>query len=88
MPEKAENKQKPVPVNRNTVVGTIYSQGVGVYVTDFDITLEFAYMNPQATLEGAEGNVVARITLPRLAGEGLYKLIADTIAQHEEKKKK
>jgi hypothetical protein len=75
---------KLIPVKRSTVVGSQYAQSVGVSVTEFDITLEFSYINPQ---ESSDANVVARVTMPRIAGEGVAKLIADMIALHEAKKR-
>jgi hypothetical protein len=65
-------------VKTGTYVGSTYSQVVGVTVTDTDVTLEFVYVNPRSK----EGEVVSRITMPMLAGEGLAKAINDTIAQH------
>lgn len=84
-----EQAKKAIPrkisVKTNTVLGSTYAQIVGVVVTDADITLEFTYLNPRPNTE--EAQVVARVTLPRPAGEGLAKAITDTIIQHEAKKK-
>ncbi|PIS14062.1 hypothetical protein COT65_00845 [Candidatus Shapirobacteria bacterium CG09_land_8_20_14_0_10_47_13] len=79
-------KTNPLAVNvkTGTVIGSVYSQLVGVTVTDVDLTLEFVYVNPRAT---TEGQVVARVTLLRAVGERLAKAIGETVLQHEAKKK-
>jgi len=77
-------KIEPLVVNMNTYVGSTYSQVVGVTVTDIDLTLEFVYINPR---DKTKGQIVARITLPRSAGEELAKIITGTITQHEKNKK-
>lgn len=74
---------EPLVVNANTFVGSTYSQVVGITVTDVDMTLDFVYVNPR---DKTKGQVVARVTLPRGAGEELAKAITDTIKQHEENK--
>lgn len=74
-----------VIVKSNTVVGSTYSQAVSVTVTDSDITLEFIYINQRSK---TEGEIVSRVTLPRVAGEGLAKAIGDTVLQHEANKRK
>ena len=71
-------------VKTDKVVGSAYSQLVGVTVTDVDITLDFVYINPRPPVR--EGNVIARITLPRVVGEGLVKDIINIVRVHEEKK--
>lgn len=76
---------KKLTIKTGTVLGSLYSQIVGIVVTDTDITLEFVYVNPRPGTE--EAQVVARITLPRQAAEGLAKSIVDTVTQHEAKKK-
>ncbi|MDP3988362.1 MAG: hypothetical protein Q8P80_04435 [Candidatus Levybacteria bacterium] len=76
---------RKINVKTETTLGSTYAQIVGVVVTDFDITLEFAYLNPRQGTE--EAQVVARVTLPRPAAEGLAKTIIDIVAQHEAKKK-
>lgn len=75
---------EPLVVNANTFVGSTYSQVVGITVTDVDMTLDFVYVNPR---DKTKGQVVARVTLPRSAGEELAKAITATIKQHEENKK-
>ncbi len=85
--EKKELTGKEPPVKiENSIIGTTYAQIVGVVVNDVDITLEFVYVNPRPPIE--KGNVIARITLPRGTGEGLSKLITETLKEHEEKKAK
>jgi len=73
-----------INVKSDNVIGSIYAQIVGVIVTDEDITLEFAYRIPRKEIK--EANVVARVTLPFRAGEGLGKGILDTIKLHKQRK--
>lgn len=73
---------KKIKVKTETVVGSIFAQIVGVVVTDTDITLEFAYIKPGME----EAHVVSRVTLPRIAGENIAKVILKTIGEHEKKK--
>ncbi len=80
-----KKEQVQLKVNVGTVVGSTYSQIVGVIVTDNDITLEFVYKHPRE--EVSEAQVVSRVTLPRSAGEELAEAIIDTIKAHEFKKK-
>jgi len=81
----ADIKTEPVgiSVNSGTFRGSVYSQLVGVTVSDVDITLEFVYVNPR---DKKVGEVVSRVTLPRLAGKGLADTILNTMVQHEAKK--
>lgn len=82
MAKKQETASLPqVVINSKTHIGSLYSQVVGVTVTDIDITLEFVYINPRK-----EGEVISRITLPRASGEELAKVILDTVKMHESKK--
>lgn len=74
-----------VTVKTGTTIGSTYAQIVGVVVTDTDITLEFAYFNPRPG--NKEAQVVSRVTLPRVAGEGLANTIINTVKEHESKKK-
>lgn len=76
---------RKINVKTGATFGSTYAQFVGVVVTDFDITLEFAYLDPRPGTE--EAQVVARVTLPRPVAEGLAKTIVDTAAEHEAKKK-
>lgn len=84
-PEIKKALSKDLIVKTNTVLGSTYAQIVGVVVNDSDLTLEFVYLNPRPGTK--EAQVVARITLPRIAAEGIVKAITDTIAEHELKKK-
>jgi hypothetical protein len=81
--------KKPIPqqlnINTGTMIGSIYSQVVGISVTDTETTLDFIYINPQ--IKG-QGSVVARVTLPRKALERLSTLIPEVLRQHDEKRKK
>lgn len=87
MVKEEVKKADPTQVNikSGTFVGSAYSQAVSVTVTDNDITLEFIYINPRSK---TEGEIVSRVTLPRVAGEGLAKAIGDTVLQHEANKRK
>ena len=75
--------QNETTINTGTTIGSKYSQVVGVIVTDNDITLEFAYINPR---NKTEGQVVARVTLPLNVGEDLAKKILSTKLIHEKRK--
>ena len=82
---KANQKQpQGLQINNHTFIGSTYSQAVSVTVTDLDLTLEFAYVNPKEKTQGA---VVSRVTLPRAMGESLSKLITDTVKKHENNKR-
>lgn len=81
-----DQKQPPVlNVRTDTILGSSYSQIVGVSVTDIDITLEFVYKHPRQEVKDAQ--VVARVTLPRQAAQELAETIINTIKLHEAKKK-
>lgn len=82
--EPTKTEELTVNVKANTVTGSAYSQVVSVTVTDVDLTLEFVYINPRTK---TDGQVVARVTLPLVAGVNLAKVINDTIMQHQSKKK-
>jgi len=71
-------------VDAATYIGSCYSQLVSVTVTDFDITLEFVYIDPR---DKAKGEVVSRVTLPSQAGENLAEVIKNTVAAHKKKEK-
>ena len=77
-------KKEGLLVNSGTFIGSVYSQIASVTVTDVDITLEFVYVNPR---EKTKGQVVTRVTMPRLSGEDLAKTILNTIKMHEAKRK-
>lgn len=81
----AEEKKLPsrTVINAGTVVGSTYSQIVNVSVTDIDITLEFAFINPR---DPSMGQVVARVTLPKSVGLELANLIVTTSQMHEKRK--
>ena len=85
----AEKQKAQGIILKDRVNGSVYSQLVGVTVTDFELTLEFIYVNPRPDpTQGKIGHVVARVTLPQKAAEGLAQIIVDTIKQHEKKKGK
>lgn len=70
-------------VDANSHKGSVYSQVVGISVTDIDVTLEFVYVNPR---DNTKGDVVARVTLPKTSGEDLANKILSTLKLHEENK--
>jgi|GEM_PF-4784397 len=78
------DKPEEIKINPNTTVGSLYSQFVGITVTDTEVTLEFVYINPRTK---NEGQVIARITLPRKTAESLSNAITTTVRTHENKKK-
>lgn len=73
-----------VTINASTFVGSVYSQIVGISVTDYDLTLEFVFVNPR---NNKEGQVVSRVTLPINAGMNLAGVIEKTINEHIKKKR-
>lgn len=79
--------EKIVNVKADKVLGSLYSQVVGISVTDTDLTLEFVFVNPRPNAQGQkEGQVVARVTLPINSGVGLANVIQETINQHIKKR--
>lgn len=78
-----KTETKGLTVNAGSFRGSVYSQVVGVTVTDVDITLEFVYVNPRGK---QNGEIVSRVTLPVSAASMLAKTILDTIKAHKEKK--
>lgn len=79
--------EKLLIVKSNTVIGTVYSQVVGVTITDIDLTLEFVYLNPRPNSDGkSQGEVVARVTLPIQAAQSLSDTITNTLLKHIDKK--
>jgi hypothetical protein len=79
------DKIREIKVNPNTIIGTTYSQIVGITVSDNDVTLEFVYINPRQKDEGA---VVSRVTLPKNVALDLSKTINLTIQSHDKKDSK
>lgn len=79
----AENPKKQTIINSGSVTGSTYAQLVNVSVTDIDVTLEFAFINPR---DPSTGQVVARVTLPRVAGLELANVINMASKMHENKK--
>lgn len=73
---------KQININPNTIVGTVYSQLASVTVTDVDVTIEFAYINPRNPEEGV---IVSRVTLPKNIASDLANTINFTVKQHDTK---
>ncbi len=71
-------------IDARTVVGSQYSQLVGISVTDIVITLEFVFINPR---DKTTGQVVSRVTLPLNTGIDLAESILMTAKVHDKKKK-
>lgn len=69
-------------INAGTVVGSNYAQAVNVSVTNIDITLEFAFINPR---DPSKGQVVSRVTMPLNVGLKLARLILTTQKMHEKR---
>lgn len=80
-------EEKKVPpqtvINAGTIIGSTYAQLVNVSVTDIDVTLEFAFINPR---DPSTGQVVARVTLPKAVGLDLANTISMTSTIHDKKK--
>lgn len=86
-----DNKNLPivskVNINTGTIIGSQYSQLVGISVTDTDITIEFVFVNPRKNLQGEnDGQVVARVTLPINASLTLANAIQEAVNQHIKKR--
>lgn len=80
-----ETKQpKKTIIDSGTVVGSTFSQLVNVSVNDTEVTLEFAFINPR---DPSTGQVVSRVTLPKVIGLQLAQLIIQTSNFHEKKKR-
>jgi len=82
--DMAEEKTPKTLVNAGTIVGSQYSQLVGISVTDIDITLEFVFVNPR---DKTSGQVVSRVTLPLVIGINLAETILMTAKVHDKRKK-
>lgn len=78
----AGEQPKETVIDAGTFVGSKYAQFVSVSITDIDVTLEFAFINPR----DKKGQVVSRVTLPLLAGIDLAQTILTTQKMHEQKK--
>ena len=83
--EMAEEKKKPqnLIVNTGTVIGSTYSQIARVTVSDYEITIEFAYVHPS---DPSKGQSVARVTMPIKAGINLAQLILQIEKIHQKRK--
>ena len=78
-----EKKLQNLNVNASTVIGSTYSQIARVTFSNNEITLEFAYVHPA---DPTQGQSVARITMPMLAGVKLAETILKTKQLHEKRK--
>lgn len=79
-----EKKVAETTIDARTIIGSQYSQLVGISVTDIDITLEFIFINPR---DKRTGQVVSRVTLPFATGIDLANTILMTAKIHDKKKK-
>lgn len=78
-----EKKSQDLVVNSGTVVGSTYSQLARVTVSDYEITIEFAYVYPA---NPTQGQSVARVTMPVKAGRALAETILSVEKIHEKRK--
>lgn len=78
--EQQEEKKLELKVATNTVVGSLFSQLVGVTVVNSEVTLEFVYIDPRTN---TQGQVVSRVTLPIAAATSLAEVITSTIKKHD-----
>lgn len=80
----AEEKSiKQTIINAGSIIGSAYAQLVNVSVTNVDVTLEFAFINPR---DPSTGQVVARVTMPKAAGLELANIIHMASKMYENKK--
>lgn len=85
MAKPTQSTRQQLEINSGTVVGSVYSQIVGISISNAEATLEFIYINPQVPNKGV---AVARVTLPLTALEQLAQKIPETLKRHDEKNKK
>lgn len=78
-----EKNPQNIIINSGSVIGSTYSQATRVTVTDNEITIEFAYIHPA---DPTQGQSVARITMPIVAGIQLGETIITTKKMHEKMK--
>ena len=78
----AEEKKKiqNLIVNTGAVIGSTYSQIARVTVSNYEMTIEFAYVHPADTTQGQS---VARVTMPVDAGRKLAHAILSVDKMHE-----
>ena len=70
----------------DSVVGSVYAQVVNVNAASGLVTLDFIYVHPRmATLDQAEGQVVARITMPLPDASNFSEVLAKVLKQHTNK---
>lgn len=77
------NPIKNLVVNAGTVIGSTYSQTARVTISDTEITIEFAYVHPA---DPTQGQSVARVTMPVIAGISLAQTILQLNNIHEKRK--
>lgn len=77
-------QQPQLNINMNSVIGSKYSQFTIVTVSNIDITINFAFIHPNNPMQG---EIVARITLPRPVGEDLARNILTTAKMQNEQTK-
>lgn len=78
-----EKPSQNVLINAGTITGSLYAQASRITVSDTEITIEFAYIHPA---DLTQGQSVARITMPLLAGQQLGEIIIATKKLHEKRK--
>lgn len=81
---KSESKpQVNLVVNTGTVIGSTYSQTARVTISDIEVTIEFAYVHPA---DPSQGQSVARVTMPVVAGISLAETILQLSNLHKKRK--
>lgn len=81
---KPSDKEIPtITINAGTTIGSKFAQFASVSVSEFDVTLEFVYINPR----DKSGQVISRITLPRPIGLDLANTILMTAKVNDKKVK-
>jgi len=83
MPKSEQKKEVNLVVNTGTVIGSTYSQTARVTVSDTELTIEFAYVHPA---DPTQGQSVARVTMPVVAGIGLAQTILQLSKIHNKRK--
>ena len=81
-------EKKKIAVNIvNNVVGSQYTQIARCTLLDDAVLLEFVSVYPPNSEGKAEGAVVSRVVMPKLAAKELSEVIVITILEHETKNK-
>jgi hypothetical protein len=83
MPKDAKKQKAEEPLeikaNAGTFLGSQVAQIASLHVTDVDVTFDFIYVHPG---NQTQGQVVARVTVPKKAAEQLATVTLETIKKH------